>query len=198
MRVALVIVAAAGALGTMTAATTPARAVCGVLGRHPCTPTVCSVFQRQPCFPEFLPPIGEDLRLTIETAAEPPEKNSRPPDGDDEDKTEHKVDTIGELFAALRSCWVPPPVTEGRHGMQMSVRFSFKRDGEIIGTPRVTYVTPEAPKEIRETYHNAVTAALDRCTPVPFTDGMGGAIAGRPIAIRFVDNRNQPGQAAAQ
>jgi hypothetical protein len=197
MRVPFVIAAAAGALGTMTV-TNPAHAVCSVFGHHPCTPTVCSVFQRRPCIPEFLPPIGEDLRLTVETAAEAPDRSSPPPEAENGEKTEHKVDTIGELFAALRACWVPPPVAEARRGMQMSVRFSFKRDGEIIGTPRVTYVTPEAPAEARETYHNAVTAALDRCTPIPFTSGMGGAIAGRPIAIRFVDNRAQPGQSAAQ
>jgi hypothetical protein len=39
---------------------------------------------------------------------------------------------------------------------------------------------------------HAITAALERCTPLPFTDGLGGAVAGRPIAIRFVDNREKP------
>jgi hypothetical protein len=39
---------------------------------------------------------------------------------------------------------------------------------------------------------HAITAALERCTPLPFTDGLGGAVAGRPIAIRFVDNRENP------
>ena len=33
------------------------------------------------------------------------------------------------------------------------------------------------------------TAALERCSPMPFTKGMAGAIAGRPIAIRFIDDR---------
>jgi len=73
--------------------------------------------------------------------------------------------------------------------MQMSVRFAFKRNGEIIGTPRVTYATPGTPREVRDAYHQAITAALERCTPLPFTSAMGGAIAGRPIAIRYVDNR---------
>jgi hypothetical protein len=47
--------------------------------------------------------------------------------------------------------------------VQCTVRLAFKRDGEM--------------------------AALKRCTPLHFTDGMGGAVAGRPIAIRFVDSR---------
>ena len=73
----------------------------------------------------------------------------------------------------------------------MSVRFSFKRSGEIIGTPRTTYVSPDAPREARDSYRNAVTASLERCTPMPFSTGLAGAIAGRPIAIRFVVNRNR-------
>jgi hypothetical protein len=56
----------------------------------------------------------------------------------------------------------------------------------------VTYVSPEAPAETREVYLHAITTALERCIPLPFSDGLGGAVAGRPIAIRFVDNRAQP------
>ena len=39
-------------------------------------------------------------------------------------------------------------------------------------------------------YHDAIMAALERCTPLRFTSGLGGALAGRPIAIRYVDDRN--------
>ena len=74
--------------------------------------------------------------------------------------------------------------------MQMSVRLSFKRSGEMIGPPRVTYTSPDAPSETRTVYHDAITASLDRCTPLPFSAGLGGALAGRPIAIRFVDDRD--------
>jgi hypothetical protein len=42
---------------------------------------------------------------------------------------------------------------------------------------------------VRDTYRDAVDAALERCTPLHFSAGMGGAVAGRPIAIRFVDER---------
>jgi hypothetical protein len=46
-----------------------------------------------------------------------------------------------------------------------------------------------APADVRDVYRDSVKAALKRCTPLHFSDGMGGAVAGRPIAIRFVDNR---------
>jgi hypothetical protein len=184
---AILMVSAAMAAGSST----PAAAACSVFSRRPCAPTVCSVYQRRPCIPEFDPPFGQDLRLTIES---PPaadvvagaQDDSKPSDD------QHKLNTLSAMFEALRGCWVPPPAAEARPGMQMSVRFSFKRTGEIIGTPRVTYTSPNTPPEVRDAYYQTITAALDRCTPMPFTSGLGGAIAGRPIAIRFVDNREQP------
>jgi hypothetical protein len=177
----------------MMSQTTPASAVCSVFDRHPCAPTVCSVFQRRPCVPETQYPIGEDLRLTIESAAADDNPSAVPARHDgDPAEAEHKLDSIRELFDALRGCWIPPAMADARPGMQMSVRLSFKRSGEIIGTPRLTYVTPESSREDRDTYRHAIDAALERCTPMPFSKGMGGAVAGRPIAIRFVDNRNKP------
>ena len=47
----------------------------------------------------------------------------------------------------------------------------------------------DAPAEMRDKYRGAIDEALKRCTPLHFTDAMGGAVAGRPIAIRFVDER---------
>src|SRR5262249_37842587 len=170
-------------------ATSPAAA-CSVFDRRPCSPTLCSVYQRRPCIPEFDPPFGQDLRLTIESPP-PTDVAAAAPNDTNVPDDEHKLNTLRAMFEALRGCWVPPPASESRHGMQMSVRLSFKRTGEIIGTPRVTYTSPNTPPEVRDAYHQAITAALERCTPMPFTTGLGGAIAGRPIAIRFVDNREQ-------
>jgi hypothetical protein len=165
---------------------------CSVLSGHPCNPGGCSVFRHRPCFPEPFPTIGQDLRLTITSVDEPRTAETGDATSDSagaNDGAEHKLNTIRDLFDALRACWVPPPQEEARHGMQMAVRLSFKRDGEIIGMPRVTYTSPDAPADARDVYHEAIEAALGRCTPLPFTAGLGGALAGRPIAIRFVDNR---------
>jgi hypothetical protein len=183
---AILIVSAAMTTGSVT----PAAAVCSVFDKRPCAPTVCGVYQRRPCIPEIDYPIGQDLRLTIES---PPAEGVASLTLDQNDSSdEHKLNTLSAMFAALRGCWVPPPSADVRHGMQMSVRLSFKRTGEIIGTPRVTYTSPNTPPEVRDLYYNAITAALERCSPMPFTTGLGGAVAGRPIAIRFVDNREQP------
>jgi hypothetical protein len=168
------------ALALLAMTPAPAHAQCSVFDPYPCAPSVCSVFRRGPCFPEFDAPIGQDLRLTIESRNEESGRAHKP---------EHDLNTLREVFAALRACWIPPARDEARRGMQMSVRFSFKRNGEIIGKPRMTYVSPDAPEEARKVYREAVAAAITRCTPMPFTKGLGGALAGRPIAIRFTDNR---------
>ncbi len=163
-------------------ATPFSHAPCSVLDDRPCTPYYCSVFNRGPCISEIDYPTGENLQLTIE---------SRPAQNDAAKyvKPDHDLDTIGDLFAALRSCWSPPPADDSREGMQMSVRFSFKRSGAIIGTPHVTYATLGVAQNTRETYRKAIDLSLETCLPMKFTGGLGGAIAGRPIAIRYVDNR---------
>jgi hypothetical protein len=155
---------------------------CSVLDSSPCTPSFCSVFNHGPCIPDIDYPYGENLQLTIQTV---------PPKDDQAkyQKPDHDLDTIGDLFAALRSCWSPPSPDTAREGMQMSVRFSFKKSGEMIGPPRLTYATAGVPADTRDTYLKAINASLNACIPLKFTDGLGEAVAGRPIAIRYVDNR---------
>ena len=163
-------------------ATPFSHAPCSVLDGRPCTPYYCSVLNHGPCIPEIDYPTGENLQLTIE--AVPPQDQAAK-----YQKPDHDLDTIGDLFAALRSCWSPPPADSAREGMQMSVRFSFRRSGEIIATPRLTYSTAGVPADTRAAYLKAINTSLDACMPLKFTGGLGGALAGRPIAIRYVDNR---------
>ncbi|MFL6970360.1 MAG: hypothetical protein ACJ8F2_00455 [Xanthobacteraceae bacterium] len=164
-------------------ATPFSHAPCSVLSGRPCTPSFCSVFNRGPCIPEIDYPVGENLQLTIQSVPPGSETSKyRKPD--------HDLDTIGDLFAALRTCWSPPPADIARPGMQMSVRFSFKRSGEIIAAPRVTYATAGAPADVRAAYLKSINTSLEGCVPLKFTGGLGGAVAGRPIAIRYVDNRD--------
>jgi hypothetical protein len=99
------------------------------------------------------------------------------------------LNTIAEVFAALEACWIPPALDQARPGMQITVLLSFKRSGELLGKPRITYETPNASDDERLSYRAAMAQALRRCTPLRFTDSLGGALAGRPLTIRFIDNR---------
>jgi hypothetical protein len=166
----------------------PARAPCSVLSGQPCHPAFCDVFHYGPCFPQYLPPIGQDLRLTI-VSTDDGEHAEKPAGDAGAGGDDHALDTIRDMFSTLRGCWVPPPKAEARRGMEYTVRFAFKRDGSVIAPARVTYVSHDAPAATRSAYRDAVDAALKRRTPLHFSKGMGGAVAGRPIAIRFVDDR---------
>jgi hypothetical protein len=148
----------------------------------------CSVFHRGPCLPRYLPPIGQDLRLTI-VSNDDNDPTGKPAGDADTAAEDQTLDSIRQMYAALRACWMPPSKDKARHGMQYTIRFALKRDGEMIAPPRVTYASHDAPSAVRDVYRDAVDAALKRCTPLHFSDGMGGAVAGRPIAIRFVDDR---------
>jgi hypothetical protein len=154
---------------------------CSVLDYRPCTPSYCSPLEPGPCIPEIDYPYGQDLQLTIQSVPSEADRAIY-------QKPDHDLDTIGDLFAALRSCWSPPS-DKARAGMQMSVRFSFNKAGSLIGPPRLTYATAGVPAETRTSYLDAINASLKACLPLKFTGGLGGALAGRPIAIRYVDNR---------
>ena len=160
----------------------------------------CSVFNHGRCIPAFYYPYypyyryypyGENLQVTIQSQ----------PSQDDAtkyQKPDHDLNTIGDLFAALRSCWSPPPADVAREGMQMSVLFSFNKSGAMIAPPRMTFATQGAPADIRNTYLKAINASLSGCEPFKFTAGLGDAIAGRPIMIRYVDNRDLEKQSGAR
>jgi hypothetical protein len=162
---------------------------CSVLDGRPCTPYFCSVFNHGPCIPEIDYPYGENLQVTVDSV--PPHD-----DAAKYKKPDHDLNTIGDLFAALRSCWTPPQAESAKAGMQMTVRFSFKRSGDMIGSPRMTFATAGAAADVRDTYLKAINSSLDACIPLKFTDSLGGALAGRPIAIRYVDNRDLAKQPA--
>jgi hypothetical protein len=174
-------------------ATAPARAQLSyplsprsVLSAEPCHPAAgCSVFHDGPRFPDDGAPIGQRVRIRI-AASEETVKDRPVNDRRDEGQL---VNTLHDMFAALRVCWVPPPPDKSRPGMEYTIVFAFKRNGELLAPARVTYATHGVPDEVRNVYHEAVEAALRRCTPMHFSTGMAGAIAGHPIALRFFDDR---------
>lgn len=91
----------------------PARAPCSVLSGQPCHPSFCEVFHLGPCFPQYLPPIGQDLRLTIVSTDETDPANGAAAEtatsdqgtASEQDTTdaaeERPLDSIRAMYAAL-------------------------------------------------------------------------------------------------
>ncbi|MGB9367963.1 MAG: hypothetical protein WCE79_18320 [Xanthobacteraceae bacterium] len=100
------------------------------------------------------------------------------------------INTLRDLSAAFAGCWSPPPLNSERSPVDLTFQVSFKRSGELFGKPRaIDFARPVTDKE-REIYYRAVAEAVDRCAQMPFTDAMGGAVAGRTFRVNFLDRRN--------
>jgi hypothetical protein len=104
-------------------------------------------------------------------------------------KPQTPLNTLADLGAALRACWVPPPLDQSRPGMQITMQMAFRRNGELFGKPRITFETAGATDDERLAYRIAVAQMLERCASLPFTDALGNAVAGRPFTMRFIDDR---------
>ena len=70
--------------------------------------------------------------------------------------------------------------------MSITARLSLRRDGSVIGTPQITFAKAPGDARNRDILIRATLDAIARCTPVRITPALGGAIAGRPLALRFI------------
>ena len=93
------------------------------------------------------------------------------------------LDRIDEVGQAIRQCWKAP---EGTGGSEVTVTMSFRRSGEILGKPRITYSRLFGEMDAQRAFVASVLSAISACTPLSFSEGLGGSIAGRPFAMRFV------------
>ena len=104
-------------------------------------------------------------------------------------KPQAPLNSLKDIGAALQACWVPPPLDQSRPGMQITVLMSFRRNGELFGQPRITFESAGASDDERLAYRIAVAQMLQRCAPLPFTEALGNAMAGRPFRMRLIDER---------
>jgi hypothetical protein len=114
------------------------------------------------------------LALTVSVRAEP-----------------QQLDTIRDVVLRIHRCWRPPLPSQA-NPMDITVIVSFNREGAILGHPRITYESEQASDSDRLQYRIAVMETLQRCTPLPFTEALGGAVAGRPFAIPFRTRKSPP------
>jgi len=102
-----------------------------------------------------------------------------------------QLDTIRDVVLRIHRFWKPPPVAQA-NPIDITVVVSFNRAGGILGHPRITYESEQATDNDRLQYRIAVMETLQRCSPLPFTEALGGAVAGRPFAIPFRNTKYPP------
>jgi hypothetical protein len=92
------------------------------------------------------------------------------------------VETLRHIGPALFACWRSPDEVGD---FEVRVRLSFRKDGSVIGRPRIVFSRfAGGPAEQRRIVR-AVVDALAKCTPVPFSPSLGSAVAGRIFTIGF-------------
>ncbi len=101
--------------------------------------------------------------------------------------------TLKDIFLAMEVCWRASLPARVVPGMTVKVMVSFTRGGEMFGEPKFTFVTPGVPTETVAVYQRAAADALARCNPLPFSDSLGIAVAGRPCIFQFIDRRKEKG-----
>jgi hypothetical protein len=166
-------------LAMAVAAPRKAQAQCSVLDRHPCTPYFCGIHGGPRCIPELEFPLNQVPVLKVNGHAGTSEPIDR----------EHKANRLDELGPLLSKCLEMPPDDAARPGMRVTLKLAFKRNGELLAPPRFTYTTHEASPEQKQIYREAALDMLKRCTPLPVTESLGGAIAGRPFVIPIIETR---------
>jgi hypothetical protein len=90
------------------------------------------------------------------------------------------ANTLRELFPALTRCWHAPAQSEGS---AVTVGITLRRDGTMFGQPTITYSKLMGDAEAQKRFVASVLASI--------TNGLGGAIAGRRILIRFESHAPQ-------
>jgi hypothetical protein len=92
------------------------------------------------------------------------------------------LDRYLDVGPAILACWRPPA---GSAGMALTLVVSFKRNGEILGKPRIGFSKLHGDLDLRKRFVASALNALALCTPLKLAAGLGGAIAGRPFAMLF-------------
>jgi hypothetical protein len=162
-----------------------AQTPCSVLDVAPCTPYFCGINSAPGCTPDIYYPLHQELRLKLDVGNDAPQ----PPDRD------KPLDRLKDIGPVLSKCLQLPPQDLARPGMQLTMRLGFSKSGKVLGAPRFTYITHEAPEGVRTAYRSAANDMLNRCQPLPLSAGLGGAIAGRPVVISIVDTRKDTKEA---
>ena len=70
-------------------------------------------------------------------------------------------------------------------GSVITITFAMKRDGSLLGKPRISYSHLSGDAGSRRRFVEDVQHALNSCLPLEITPALGGAIAGRIFSVTF-------------
>jgi hypothetical protein len=101
--------------------------------------------------------------------------------------------TLNGMWQLLGSCAHSVGGPAASVGSEVTVLFSIKRDGSLQGQPRITHSKLVGDDAAQKAFLAGVLGSVARCFPLPITDGLGGAVAGRPLRIRVMNRPKERG-----
>jgi hypothetical protein len=93
--------------------------------------------------------------------------------------------TMDEVGAAIMSCWKPPA---GVKKSAVTLSFSLKSDGSLIGPPQSTFIDVAGDEKARQQFIAAAMDAVDRCTPVELSPPLAEGIGGQVFTMEFASS----------
>ena len=95
------------------------------------------------------------------------------------------ANTLSDLQRQFDSC--VSVATNKAEGSELTIAFSLKRDGSLLGKPRITHSRLVGDLTAQRNFVEAAIRAVASCLPAKITRELGGAIAGRLFSIRIVN-----------
>jgi hypothetical protein len=95
--------------------------------------------------------------------------------------------SMDEVGAAISACWKAPA---GSKGSFVTLSFSFRRDGMLIGPPRLAAASVPGDADARQRFLSSAITAVERCAPLHLAPALAGNIAGLAFTMRFVGSQD--------
>ncbi len=93
-----------------------------------------------------------------------------------------QLTSMNDVGEALQACWTPP---SGAENASVTLSFSFKRDGSLIGPPTPTAINFDGDDQARKAFVDAAIAAVQGCVPLDFSPSIADGIAGGVYTMQF-------------
>jgi len=81
--------------------------------------------------------------------------------------------SMNEVSVALRRCWSKTAFAQ--HDASVTLRFSFKRDGTLLGQPQPSAIVFRGSPDQRLAFVNAAIKAVNVCVPLDFSPKIAAA-----------------------
>ena len=95
--------------------------------------------------------------------------------------------TLIEMWQLLGACAQSVGGPAASAGSEVTVLFSIKRDGGLQRQPRITHSKLMGDEASQKEFLAAALSGIARCFPLSIIDGLGGAVAGRPLRLRVIN-----------